>query len=131
MGFLSKFKKRGNEYQQHQEFMPPLAPPESNIELQTFLVTPDSQRKFRHIDRDMTLSNLNDFEVKTLISLNELVGIFKLSDLDTARQVFEHDGKVVLNVTRSRRGFERKMVSTTRAIVGKDEESKKRRKFDI
>lgn len=129
MGFLSKLKRKGQQEFYQQEYLPPMAQPESSIELQTFLVTPDSQRRFKHVDRDMTLSNLNEFEVKNLISLNELVGFFKLSNLDTAKQVFEHDGKIVLAIARSRRGFERKMVSTTRSLFGKEEPPKKRAIF--
>lgn len=102
--------------------------PESNVELQTFIVKPDAAKTFAHIHKDLTLSYLNEGELVAIRTHGDVVNLCDHLGFETAKKVFLHDMFVMLNSARSRKGFERKMVATNihKHISERAEEKKKR-----
>ena len=88
------------------------SPPETEVEMQSFIVKPQAAQSFPHIHKDFVLSYLYENEIKSIRNMGDLVSLFEFFGMEDAKRLFHHDTFWFLNSARSRKGFERKMNAT-------------------
>jgi len=101
---------------------PRVVSPESAIELQQFVINPDAkivfdeedqEFPFADITKDFTVSNIQEWEKTILWGRIELAGHAKKLGMKNYYQMQLRDIYGLLNLARSRAGFERRMLATT------------------
>ena len=103
--------------------------PDNMIEMQSFIVRPDAQRVFGHVNKDLTTSYLYDREITDLRNVGDMIRFCRRFGLDTAEDMFVHDSSFFVAIARSRRGFERKMLNTniqsSKQVIEQEDKTKK------
>jgi len=103
--------------------------PDNMIEMQSFIVRPDAERDFSHINKDLTTSYLYDNEITSLRNMGDMIWICERFGMKKAKDMFIHDASFIIAVARSRRGFERKMLNTniqsSKQIIEQEDKTKR------
>jgi hypothetical protein len=112
----------------------PDIPLESWIDLQKFVIDPESKQIFQFLNKDIVLSNLNENEIYlvrliidyvTELELTKPVNIGETDDIDTGSHFWLSKTLSILHTARSRGGFQQKMFGTSVTKIQRLEEKKK------
>ena len=112
-----------------------LPPTENMVELTKFILDPESRKLYKHITKDLAVSNLNQEEI-TYINLNlQLLHMIHYiedtkGDFEQLKHVILQDVYSYLQLLRSKGGFER-LAEITKKLESKQryEEQRNKRKF--
>ena len=87
-------------------------PPETNIELQTGLINPDSKKVWDHLNKDDVISNLQEWELRLVRLYNDLISSCAYVNAQKAGAFFMSMKAGVLTSSQSRYGFNRRLLAT-------------------
>lgn len=112
------------------DFVPETRIPDTPIEFQTALINLKAEQLFKHINKDIVLSKLNEREIYGLRAMAELIGFAEFYGLKELKKMYLHDFFMILATSRARYGFEREMLVTGIGVSKlKTDKTNKKRKW--
>ncbi len=82
------------------------------LDMQLFLVEPTAKKEFSWINKDMTLTYLDELDLAKARELSNLINTLMAFGLKESAKLLQGDLANILNSARSRHGFERQIQNT-------------------
>lgn len=86
---------------------------ENSLEMQRWLNDPDSKKSFKDINKDIPLSNLNEWEMWLMQNFADFTQQLHCMKLDKAEKYFKFKMFFLANVSLGKNGFAKKLTVTT------------------